>query len=73
MRTKTWIITSIKMDKTVVVTIDGYKINPKYKKKIKVSKKFYAHDEKNSCELWQKVKIQETKPMSKLKKWLVVK
>jgi small subunit ribosomal protein S17 len=39
------------MDKTVVITIDSYKINPKYKKKFKISKKFYAHDENNSCEL----------------------
>jgi len=72
MRTKSWLVTSIKMDKTVVITIDSYKINPKYKKKFKISKKFYAHDENNSCELWQIIKIQETRPLSKLKKWIVV-
>ena len=72
MRTKTWLVTSVKMNKTVVITIDSYKINPKYKKKFKVSKKFYAHDENNSCELWSVVKIQETRPLSKLKKWIVV-
>lgn len=72
MRTKTWIVTSIKMDKTAVVTIDSYKIHPKYKKKFKISKKFYAHDENNTCVLWQVVKFEETKPLSKLKRWLIV-
>lgn len=72
MRTKTWIVTSIKMDKTAVVTIDSYKIHPKYKKKFKISKKFYAHDENNSSELWQVVKISETRPLSKLKRWIIV-
>lgn len=72
MRTKTWIVTSIKMDKTAVITIDSYKIHPKYKKKYKISKKFYAHDENNTCTLWQAVKITETIPMSKLKRWIVV-
>ena len=72
MRTKTWIVTSIKMDKTAVITIDSYKIHPKYKKKYKISKKFYAHDENNSCTLGQVVKISETTPLSKTKRWLVV-
>jgi small subunit ribosomal protein S17 len=49
MRTKTGIVTSAKMDKTAVVTVDSYKIHPIYKKKYKISKKFYAHDEANSC------------------------
>ena len=51
MRTKTGVVTSIKMDKTAVITIDSYKIHPKYKKKFKISKKFYAHDENNACTL----------------------
>ncbi|MDD2487513.1 MAG: 30S ribosomal protein S17 [Candidatus Gracilibacteria bacterium] len=72
MRTKTGIVTSIKMDKTAVVTIDSYKIHPKYKKKFKISKKFYAHDENNSSELGQVVKISETRPLSKLKRWIIV-
>lgn len=72
MRTKTWIVTSVKMDKTAVITIDSYKIHPKYKKKFKISKKFYAHDENNSSVLGQTIKISETKPMSKLKRWIVV-
>ncbi|EKE25954.1 MAG: hypothetical protein ACD_4C00487G0010 [uncultured bacterium (gcode 4)] len=72
MRTLSWIVTSIKMNKTVVVTIDDHKTHPKYKKKFKVSNKFYAHDESNACILWQAVNISETKPLSKLKRWIVM-
>ena len=45
MRTKTGIVTSTKMQKTIVVTVDTYKTHPKYKKRYKSSVKFYAHDE----------------------------
>lgn len=72
MRTKTGTITSTKMDKTVVVTVDTYKTHPKYKKRYKVSSKFYAHDESNACVEGQEVTIQETRPLSKLKRWIVV-
>lgn len=72
MRTKTGIVTSTKMDKTVVVTVDSYKTHPKYKKRYKDSSKFYAHDEANSCVLGQTVTIQETRPLSKTKRWQVV-
>lgn len=57
------------MDKTVVVQVDTYKTHPKYKKRYRVSSKFYAHDESNSCELGQKVTIVETRPISRLKRW----
>lgn len=69
MRTKTGTVTSIKMDKTIVVTVDTYKIHPKYQKRYKVSAKFYAHDEANSCTLGQKVTITECRPLSKMKRW----
>ena len=46
MRTKTGVVTSTKMQKTIVVTVDSYKTHPKYKKRYKASTKFYAHDEK---------------------------
>jgi small subunit ribosomal protein S17 len=59
------------MDKTIVVQVDSYKIHPKYKKKYKVSTKFYAHDEANACKEGDTVTIEETIPMSKLKRWLV--
>jgi len=71
MRTKTGIVTSTKMDKTVVVTVDSYKTHPKYKKRYKDSSKFYAHDEENSSVLGQTVTIEETRPLSKMKRWKV--
>jgi len=73
MRLKKWIVISNKMDKTVVVSVDTYKNNPKYKKRFKVTKKFYAHNEDNNIELWQVVTIKETRPLSKTKRWEVVK
>lgn len=72
MRTKTGVVTSDKMDKTIVVSVHTYKIHPKYNKKYRVTKKFYAHDEKNSCVEWDTVTIKETRPASKLKRWDLV-
>lgn len=72
MRTITWIVASTKMDKTVVVRVDSYKIQPKYKKKYKISKNFYAHDENNTCKEWETVTIKESKPLSKLKRWELI-
>ena len=59
------------MDKTIVVQVDSYKTHPKYKKRYKVSTKFYAHDEQNACKEGDTVTIEETIPMSKLKRWIV--
>jgi len=67
------IITSDKMDKTVVVLVDRYKEHPKYKKRYKVSKKYKADDPKNKYKTGDKVIIQETRPISKDKRWKVVK
>lgn len=72
MRTKQGIVTSVKMNKTIVVSVHTYEIHKKYKKKFKVTKKFYAHDEQNSCVEGETVTITETRPLSKLKRWLVV-
>jgi small subunit ribosomal protein S17 len=47
MRLKKGVVSSSKMDKTIVISIDLYKSHPKYKKRFKVTKKFYAHDEEN--------------------------
>ena len=69
MRTKKGIVTSNKMDKTIVVSVHAYESHPKYKKKYRVTKKFYAHDEKNSCKEWDVVTIIETRPLSKNKRW----
>jgi small subunit ribosomal protein S17 len=51
MRTKRGIVTSVAMDKTAVISVYTYKSDPKYKKRYRVTKKFHAHDEKNSCVL----------------------
>ncbi len=69
MRSKTGTVTGNKMDKTIVVTVHSYKVHPKYKKKYRVSKKFYAHDEKNVYKIGDTVTIFETRPLSKLKRW----
>lgn len=57
------------MDKTIIVAVDTYKSHPKYHKKYKVTKKFYAHDEKNECQIGDKVTITESRPLSRLKRW----
>ncbi len=73
MRTKTGTVTSNKMKDTVVVTVHTYKSHPKYKKKYRTTKKFYAHDPGNTIQEGDTVTIYETKPLSKLKRWTVVK
>lgn len=67
------IVVSNKMDKTVVVKIDRLKIHPKYNKRYTVSKKYKAHDENNEYKIGDKVIIQECRPISKDKKWRVIK
>ncbi len=73
MRSKKGIVTKAKMDKTLVVTVHTYKTHPKYKKKYRTSGKFYAHDGENQYKVGDEVTIYETRPLSKLKKWTVVK
>jgi small subunit ribosomal protein S17 len=65
------VITSDKMTKTVVVKVLSLKKHPKYKKYFKVSKKYKAHDETNQYHTGDQVLIQETRPMSKEKRWIV--
>jgi len=72
MRLKKGIVSSNKMDKTVVVSTQEYRMHPKYKKRFKITKKFYAHDEANTCNIGDIVTIQETRPLSKTKRWKVV-
>lgn len=64
-RTKTGIVTSNKMDKTIVVSVVSNKRHPLYSKVFKVTKKFKAHDENNECNIGDTVEIMETRPMSK--------
>jgi small subunit ribosomal protein S17 len=71
MRTITGTVVSNKMDKTIVISVDSYKSHPKYHKKYKVTKKFYAHDENNQCNVGDLVTINESRPLSRLKRWTV--
>jgi small subunit ribosomal protein S17 len=60
------------MDKSVVVTIERLEKHPVFKKYIRRRKKFKAHDEKNACQVGDKVRIRECRPISKVKCWRVV-
>ena len=66
------VVISNKMDKTVVVEVSCTMRHPKYQKVMKRSNKYYAHDESNALEVGQKVRMMETRPLSKLKRWRVV-
>lgn len=66
-------VVSNKMDKTIVVAIEGSKKHPLYKKIIKHTVKFKAHDEKNECGVGDRVMIMETRPISRDKRWRLVK
>ena len=63
------IVISTKMDKTIVVEYIARVPHPKFKKIVKKTKKFYAHDENGEAAIGDKVRIEETRPMSKLKRW----
>jgi small subunit ribosomal protein S17 len=65
------LVVSNKMAKTVVVAVETRKVHPLYKKAIRVTKKYKAHDENNACKIGDKVKIVETRPLSKEKRWRV--
>ena len=71
-KTMVGIVTSNKMDKTIVVTIEETRRHPLYGKSTKISKKFMAHDENNECQIGDKVRIMETRPLSKSKRWRLV-
>lgn len=65
-------VVSDKMDKTIVVLVERTKEHPKYRKRYKISKKYKAHDPENKYHQGDKVIIQESKPISKDKKWIVL-
>lgn len=67
------VVVSDKMQKTVVVEVVSQKKHPKYKKYFKINKRFKAHDEKNDYKVGDKVIIEETRPLSKEKRWRVAK
>jgi small subunit ribosomal protein S17 len=62
-------VVSTKMQKTIVVAVEMRKIHAKYKRVVRSTKKFYAHDEQSSARLGDVVRIRETRPLSKLKRW----
>lgn len=72
MRKITGTVTSTKMAKTIVVRVDISMTHPKYKKRYKVSTKFYAHDENETAQEGDTVTIIESRPLSKLKRWTLV-
>lgn len=71
-KTRVGLVVSDKMDKTIVVAVQDSVKHPLYKKIIKRTVKFKAHDEKNECGIGDKVEIMETRPLSKDKRWRLV-
>jgi len=71
-KTRIGVVASDKMDKTVTVVVTRRVKHPKYGKYVTLRKKFHAHDESNSCGVGDKVRIIETRPTSKTKRWRVV-
>lgn len=65
-------VVSDKMDKTIVVSVETYKKHPLYHKRIRYTKKFKAHDENNQAKIGDTVKIMETRPLSKDKRYRLV-
>jgi small subunit ribosomal protein S17 len=71
-KTKTGVVRSDKMDKTITVAVERKVKHPIYGKFVKKTTKFHAHDEKNEAKPGDVVRIMETRPLSKLKRWLLV-
>ncbi len=62
-------VVSDKMDKTVVVAIENRVTHPKYRKIVVKTKKYKAHDQENKCKIGDRVRIRETRPLSRTKRW----
>ena len=71
-KTRVGIVVSDKMDKTIVVSAEDFVRHSLYGKAVKRTKKFKAHDEQNECRVGDKVRIMETRPLSKDKRWRLV-
>ncbi len=65
-------VVSNKMDKTIIVIVESLKKHRIYKRTYKQTKRFYAHDEENTCQVGDLVRIEESRPLSKLKRWRLV-
>lgn len=71
-KTRVGVVASNRMDKTVVVAVERMVAHPKYKKYIRRRNKFSAHDAENQCQVGDRVLIEESRPLSKTKSWVVV-
>lgn len=71
-KTRVGVVSSNKMEKTISVTVERRLRHPMYGKFVKKSTKFIAHDEKNECSIGDLVRIMETRPLSKRKRWRLV-
>ena len=71
-KTKVGIVVSDKMDKTISVAVEDFVRHSLYGKAVKRTKKFKAHDENNECNIGERVKIMETRPLTKDKRWRLV-
>lgn len=71
-KTRVGMVVSNKMDKTIVVAVEDFVRHSLYGKAVKRTKKFKAHDENNECNIGDKVRIMETRPLSKDKRWRLV-
>jgi len=71
-KTRVGLVTSDKMDKTVVVAVEELVTHPLYKKTVRRTSKLKAHDEENACGVGDRVRVMETRPISKDKHWRVV-
>ena len=65
------VVVSTKMDKTAVVAVENRSPHPKYRKIVVKTKKFKAHDPENQCQEGDRVRIQESRPLSKTKRWVI--
>ncbi len=66
------LVVSDKMDKTVVVAVENRAPHPKYRKIMVRTQRYKAHDEENKCQVGDRVRIQETRPLSRTKRWQVI-
>ena len=71
-RVEVGVVTSSRMDKTVIVSVERASVHPLYRKVVRVRRKFFAHDESNECRAGDRVRIAECRPLSKNKRWRIV-
>jgi len=71
-KTRVGKVVSDKMEKTIVVAVESFGKHPLYQKRVKKTVKFKAHDEQNECKIGDTVKIMETRPLSKDKRWRLI-